>query len=313
MQVRAALTIIQMDVADQVYKNILHILDDSRPHYGVLRIDMRADDARLSRVCDELALAGLTPWTDKSRARIKGKEYELTQYRVYNHDDWERHELLRLNPLGHRYPSSDIAEVMDRTADGLARLAVEEIPPGVDFLRADGVSALVPQRVRSVLEHAGLRRLRFRPTTPVRVVDKLKPIVDCSWNEFPEPWWELTSDLVLPPVAPSMTVLSWSGKPITRGSIDMCAVSDGSGFFGFPELRYLRAEVEGLGSFDLAQVFERSSPSGLGRALVASRRFYEVCRHHNLGVNWIPVHIEDQRPPAAMVSLAESHGLRPGT
>jgi hypothetical protein len=74
----------------------------------------------------------------------------------------------------------------------------------------------------------------------------------------------------------------------------MCVVRDGSGFFGHPELRYLRSEIESLGPFDLACTFEQHSPDPLGRPLIASRRFYQVCRDHKLGVRWIPVHLEDE-------------------
>lgn len=313
MHVRTKLVVNKGGVSSDVFSRIADMITSDGRRRSILYIDMVSTDPRLRNILHMILTNSGTPWSGQTLDVQRLGSYSFRQYRVYSHDDWQGHELLRLNPLEHRYPCSDDAEVMERTAEGLARVAVDEIPPGVDFLRAHGVSALVPHRVRFVLEQAGLYRLRYRPTVPVRVVDELKPIADCSWNEFPEPWWELTSDLVLPPVSPSMALVSWSGKPIVRGSTDMCAASDGSGFLGFPELRYLRAEVEALGSFDLAHVFERSSPSTLDRALVASRRFYEVCREHDLGVNWIPVHLEDQPPPGKLVNRSDCPGQVPGT
>lgn len=296
MEVRTQICIRRADVGDRLYGSILPLVDDRQASRGILRCDMRSDDSRLLRILDEMASGGFTPWVEMSRARNAAREYELTQYRKYDEDDWATCELLRLTPFEYPYPSSDDAEVMERTVDGLARVAVEEIPPRVDFLRAEGASALVPERVRSVLEGAGLRGILFRPTVPIRVVDARAPIVDCSWNDFPERWWELTSDVVLPPVSPSMAIASLSGKPVIRGATSVCSVSDGTGFFGHPELRYVRAELEALGPFDLAYSFEGPSPSGRDRAIVVSQRFYQACRKHNLSVSWVPVHVESDAP-----------------
>lgn len=293
MHVRIQLVLNKHAMSRSAFERVLAIAYADGRYRSTFSIDLPSMDPRMLDILHIVAAEFVTPLESLAHAAQPRSGFTYKRYRAYNHDDWNCCELLRMDPLSHAYPSSDEVGAIDRTNDGFARLAVEEIPMRVDFLRAYGLPAAVPQRVRSLLDRAGLESVVFRPTCPVRVVDAIDPVADCTWSEFPEPWWELTSNLVLPPVSPSMKVSYASGSSTSRGSPDTCGISDGSGFHGLPELRYLRTEIEALGYFDLAHVFERSSSSMFDRALVASRRFYKTCCENNLGVNWIPVHIED--------------------
>jgi hypothetical protein len=116
------------------------------------------------------------------------------------------------------------------------------------------------------------------------------------WETYGQPWWELTSDLTLPFVSPSMMLADRHGRRITDGDFSKGCYRH-EDLYGHAELHYRAEDIEPLvGTFDLAHTREAfgqvQDPSV--RPLVASKRLYELCRSKGLQSGWAPVRIDTQ-------------------
>jgi len=109
------------------------------------------------------------------------------------------------------------------------------------------------------------------------------------------PFWEVTSDFILPPVSPSVELLDKSGKRVWPGSV--ASVSRVGGLYNSPELHYRASDLRAIDSFDIAKTYESFGIAGTERKpdycpIIVSKKFYELCQHHNFKVDWLPVHID---------------------
>lgn len=238
------------------------------------------DDKRTTQLLDLLAEAGLEPWIDTSQSRDANRQYTLRLQREYDEIDFEVCNHLEFAP-------DEQGKGLYRTDRQRGQIIMEAPPISSASFVHKQTWCVVRDNLRRVLQGNGLKNLVFLPTK------KRYESVDYNLYDEEDVWWELRSDLVLPPVSSSMTLIHKDHTPFTGDFRRGCRRIDG---LYFPvELHYRRADIEGADSFDLAHTYEMfgALPDEYDRPLVASKRFYEVCKQHDVKTGWVPVRIED--------------------
>ncbi len=131
--------------------------------------------------------------------------------------------------------------------------------------------AVVRAEVKAGLERAGLSGVEFRP-------------VATPGGRRCDDWWELTSRIVMPPLAP--------GVELSEGPKGYWVVPR-EGLYTPPELRYRREDIESMPAPDLAITRERMyGSSEYDYPKIVSSRFYQVCHENGWETNWVPVRVE---------------------
>lgn len=238
------------------------------------------DDPVFRAVVDRLAHAGFRPWDDRFRKR-QPDEYTLDLEREYLADDFR--DGAYFEPIPQAY-----CEGLTRDDEGRIELNVDRLQPGVALALAHASWLVASPQIKAEIEGAGLRHAVFRPTS---LADEIEGPI--PWEGHGDPLWELTSDLLLPLLSPSCTLFHDDGQQFTGDYSRGCLLKEG--LFRGAELRYKASDLAGVEAFDLARTHERFGLRGPGdedRRLVASRRFYEFCTGHGVGMDWIPVRIE---------------------
>ena len=228
-----------------------------------LKILVSTEDPRLTSALKELQNAGFITWQDRHRPK-KANEFNLQFYVEYERSDHESAPyLMPFAPakawLGHFEEETNgrICFQCESPAD-MAALTHEVVG-----LAGDADRMLVSARVKGALEGARLEHLIFRE-------------VLCREYEDPAPWpgqpyWELTSDLVLPPLLPALPP-KWDRPQ--------------------PEERHFRrADLAGIPGFGLALAPDPGA--GKRKFLIASKDFYRFCVELGLEMDWVPVRVDN--------------------
>ena len=265
-------------------------------HY--FKSNLVLDDPRTEKILTLLNEAGWKPWSG-FRDRRDHEEFKLSLHREYDASDLADSSYLELKSpeyLFHNDSSGNPVYAIEggmRDRCGQIQLDHRCLRDAVDVAAAsiDGNWPVIPNRVRELFQSSGLSGVAFRPTVAIEKNDGI--IFKLDWSEIGAPWWELTSDIVLPPVSPSMDLRDEKGQAVKPGDL-LGLYGRVEGFFAHPELHYRAADLKSLKPFDLAHTFEPFSVSKnpADRPLIASNRFYDLCAKHDLRINWIPVRID---------------------
>lgn len=264
------------------------------PHKPAEWLDVRLgkDDPRVEAILGVLAQRGFTPWL--GFRKMAPKQFQLMILREFDESDLAACEFLQPD-FGHA------ADAADRDEAGRIKVNATTLP------RKGGLAwchrgHLVSEAVRRGLVAAGLQRLRFLPTS---IGDHSS--VDEGENEVVEydgrTWWELTTDVVLPPILLSggLALLDCDGQPVRHGDFtNGCFLREGA--VQNPELRYRASDLAALAPFDIAKTFEifgnrpyaGRPPNDDNRLTVVSQRFYQACRSINENVHGSPVRIVEE-------------------
>ena len=107
-----------------------------------------------------------------------------------------------------------------------------------------------------------------------------------------KPYWELSSDMTLPPLSSKCSLWSNENKPFNGDYDKGCFIREG--LYSNPELHYERSALVSLSQFDIAQTHERFGNGAMVAypKLVCSKRFYELCSQHEWEFEWQPVRID---------------------
>src|ERR1051325_2386497 len=119
---------------------------------------LRRDESDTSsrRVLEALSLAGLAPWTDKSRPRDATREYSIKRWREYDASDLDPCQWLELYP--------DHWAAGSRVGPNEEIVLSLQVPGGQDIKHAKDVaigghSPVVSTRVHTLLEGVGFSHL----------------------------------------------------------------------------------------------------------------------------------------------------------
>jgi hypothetical protein len=159
---------------------------------------------------------------------------------------------------------------------------------------------LIPDRVKRILEGFQGVGVAFKPT----VLDESRSPemqILISWDDVgdevrSEPWWELTSNLLMPPVSKDQDLVDSKSRPvISRSPLPEKGVRFVEDNYAEPELKYDRDSLATMApvEFDLARTYEALAPDPKDdqRLLIASKRFYEFWTKNGLKCEWVPVRI----------------------
>lgn len=245
--------------------------------------ELPLDDPRTAAILERLRNNGMQPWQGRGD-RHRDREFSYYLSRVWDDTDLVHFDYLELCPV-----SDDMYVPGDGRIGG--NTIAQMCSPGKASISLLGVGTytyIAVQRARDALESANLIGLKFLP------VEKTYESVDYDLFDEEDTWWELESDIELPPLAPSMTLETRDGRPFQGDFSEGCVRRDG--FYTHPELHYRRADLERIGPFDAARTFEHFHPRGpapRSRAFVVSQKFYQVCRDNGIKTRFVPVRIDD--------------------
>ncbi|MCW5768312.1 MAG: hypothetical protein KIT19_06485 [Phycisphaeraceae bacterium] len=159
-------------------------------------------------------------------------------------------------------------------------------------LLATGVKArIVSTPLRAELEAQGFAGMTFRPTRVVKG-ELLAELQEVPWDKVGcEPYWELTSSIVLPPLSPRCLLMNEKGERVREESWSKRAylMEDQ---FPAGEFHYRRGDLAGIPPFDVAQTRE-PLVAGSDQNLVLSRRVYDFINTRRLKCMWLPVYVDD--------------------
>lgn len=246
-------------------------------------------DVRFDELLRLLDGWGYRRWGGEKR-RDDLREYSVYLFRIYDKSDWDDAQYLELWPSGEHCITNE-----GRDSHGRLMLARPTLKHprrvGLSLTAATLGVVLVTQHARDVLDRCGLHGLRFRPTVLVRGTGlrehATRPI---PWDQYKSslPWWELTSDIVLPSLSPSLDLRNWKTRQPFRPTERLTACSLPA------ELHYRRADLAALPPFDVAHTFENFGPAhSPSYRTVVSKRFYDCCVAHALKSHWAPVRIDE--------------------
>lgn len=266
------------------------------------RFGLYEHDPRLPGFRSFLENAGLRP---QARFKAPGlNEYRLDRTCYYTDHDLDQYQYLRVW-------GEWVWPACSRNAEGLVPLVRGSFPKK-RHQRERGVYhsrnlLIVSSVFKSLMEREGLERLLFLPTvvlsdSPTELVPETPSVFKprdppprrLEWSEIgEEPWWEMTSDLVLPPVSPSVPLESISGGVTDRiHGVRMDMLSCG-------ELTYRDEDLRRVEPFDAALTVERwESPRDEARSMIVSQRFRQAARRNGLSIPiCCPVHVEGRPEP----------------
>lgn len=247
-----------------------------------------ADDPRLREVMGFLASHGWQPskgWFGK----LGPKEYWLRIKRKYSKSDFDTFQYFIFGGGGSPWEGGG---GVDETP--LTVLSTKGMKP--DDIRMVGLQRrVVPQRVRAIFEAEGVRHVTFHATlvAPGWPTDFSKIL---TWEEMhEEPWWELRSDVVLPPLSPRCRLSDLDGNDYNPdGPFRGLYVEEGN--HENPEMHYRASDLAKLPEFDVALTRENLGAGNRDEigTLVCSQRFRKMCQKHKLKVGFWPVRVDPE-------------------
>lgn len=274
-------SILRSTLGEALYQSLRAVYSQESGDRGFTCI-LPDTDARVLQVLSLLKDAGFEPWRNDFRKRQQ-HEFWLELDREYEEGDFVGINFVCPMP---KY----FWDGLWRSPDGYIELDRGQYRSArkKDFFHTQ-IGCVVSTRAKSVLENAGLRHLVFKPTVLTDRELEPKPV---PWEKYGAPFWELTSDLLLPRLSPTCTLLDNDGQPVRDDFNNGCFLKED--LYSMPELHYRAADLAAAPEFDFARTFEMFGihPSDNNRLAVASARFREVCMQNDIKLDWIPVRID---------------------
>jgi hypothetical protein len=266
---------------DDLFSQLVDIAPEGRCGTAghMFSLTLNVDDTRVRKILERLRRTGVEPWTDRTRLPNRQSEFTLEYQRVYDAADLDVCEYLEI-------VAPYVDGVWKRQADTALVLKEPTTEWDIVSVRRPNCYAAIG-RAKQALEGTKLRNLSFR------CARKQYESVDYDLYDEDDTWWEMRSDALLPPVAPSMTLVHKDRTPFKGECRSGCLRTEG--FYTHPELHYRREDIASMKAFDLAHTYEMFGelPDVYDRPLVASKRFYEVCKEHGIRTGWVPVRIDE--------------------
>ncbi len=270
--------------------NLIAELRAIHPHgakSNSFQLDLPEEDPRTTAVTEVLARHGCYPRTNDGHARDRAIEYFIDYYREYDDADLDGVAIIRPSP----WDTLPCRSGNDRDAQGRIQIEFHKPHlPKIPIANGDG-SILVCEHVKQIIDSVNPKHLWFRETGLVAWWDE--PPRQLEWASLDEePWWEVMSDLLLPPMAPSMTLLDVNTfEHLPCGTDQMCFARDpDEPRDREAQLHFCRNEVDRLGPFDAALTHEHI---GSSHQLVFSGRVYRTLYDAGIQSRWIPCKLDD--------------------
>ncbi len=238
------------------------------------------------RACEE---QGLVLWGNRHPRPVSAATHLFLQRRrIYAPEDLKGLEFVELVPTN-LLVDCYWKPPYDGILSGFQQTFPRNVPLAASFHDRDRL--VVPSTTREAIDAQGFAGVTYRPIRLVKKRDKESrdsaDVVEIPWGQR-SPWWELTSSLSMPIVAPEV-IAAWNANVLPRG----CTTSPV--YFRDPdyddaELKFYESEVRAMPKFDLALTTERSG-SEFAHFNICSRRMYEFGVAHGWECQWRPVRL----------------------
>lgn len=282
------------EVGDEVFEKLVQVSPEGVYDHRRRIFDFCVDapDDRIDRVLRLLESAGLKPHpltqhdsNDDLYETLAEDEFLMAIHRSYTERELARFRLLCPQP---RWQWQGLW----RFSNGEIGLDHQDYAANCQHdVLATECGIVISSRAKVVLDSLNLKRLVIKSTSlaDLRAGWNSSPI---SWAKYGDPFWELTSDLILPPVVPPSELVDNDGQPV-HGKLDNgCHLREG--LYHEPELHYRPKDIVQLPEFDFALTFEQfgNNPAEDDRMLVASAKLVEVCQKNKIQCDCVPVRID---------------------
>ncbi|BDI33517.1 hypothetical protein CCAX7_55680 [Capsulimonas corticalis] len=246
--------------------------------HGVQVFDsqMPQEDERNTQIFDLLRRYDCTP----DPGTMPGKhDFLMRIERSYSKRDLE--QCRYLSPYFTRTFGFD-----ERLPSGLLSKDAAKIKPKSDIGGGWGMAVLISERIRAAVEEGAFRGAKLQPIE----------LYGAGAKKLSGQFWELTSEIVLPPLSDRNVFLSARGpsRLLDRDAPEPSVLREGIDFpealFAIPELHYRAKDLASIPPFDIALTYENF---GLNAPhTVFSQTFYQFCVLHKLTIGWAPVQID---------------------
>ena len=177
------------------------------------------------------------------------------------------------------------------TPDGQSLLLTKESAPKrrrLSWFACTG-QPLCVESIKQRLERERFVGLKFRPAILMEKAHLPASRTQIAWEDWgSEPWYQIISDLRLPPLAPTMDLRDVNRQPARERG-----VWPREGSYVFAELHYLEHDIRALGPFDVAMTHEMMyGYNETFRRLIVSQRFYQLARELGLAWAFLPVRLD---------------------
>lgn len=256
-------------VPSKVFKRLAEIYPEGvSPRSGDFVCDLIVDDPRLEKLLQCLGEFGFTPGSFKFQ-KPKG-QFSYRIDREYEKDDYESCEYLVL------WAKDYLADTI-RNANG--NIELKTMPKKIANIAACEYGDVISDRLLSKLCEWDFRYLAYYD---VQIATKCTPQTTTKF-------YELFSELRLPPLHPKCTLFTNNGEPFEPRMKVGCFLVEGH--YNPAELHYLESSIRPLEPFDFAYTHE-----GFGGFqmpfIVVSKRVYDFFQANKLDVTFVPVRID---------------------
>jgi len=238
-------------------------------------------NSMMMRLLEVLAAHGLKP---TAPGPATPSDYHFAIDRTYGRSDLQEAAYLT-------FSSKTLLYVVKRDEDGTLRLRTDRLKRGLDIGSATQPWLVVSDRVKDLIEGSDLLHAAFRQV----LIDRP---ADGATKRGAASFWELTSNLILPPMAPPARFIHGrTGAEVPADSAEPFIFREGIDIPGYyflpPEPQYEEAALKSVGPFDLALTFEKIFGGDLGGVPICSQRFRQFCIDNALEqkMDWTPVRV----------------------
>ena len=255
------------DLGDELFNQLCAIYPegcaDGQSFYSALA----REDPRVEVLLDTLRSHGYEPGSFQPSGH--DKTFMMEVLRTYDVKDYQEAAYL--------VPYPEVTFHGERGEDGL--ITLDEVEPNEQIAAVLPSATVVSASLKEEMERSGLLHLVFREVL----------ITEEAGKSLSEPFWELTTDLTLPAVSPSMYWANSNGKPFngdpSKGKLLREAATGPESLIVMAELHYQAEDLQAVEPFDMARMRERSLE-------IVSQRFYQICAARQLNMWWMPVRID---------------------
>jgi len=289
--------IFREDIGDANFNALLRTYPEGQKgdtgHFFESRLPV--DDRRTSQILKLLESIGMRKRRDQTAGKGIGR-FSYNLHRVYATEELSNCEFLEFRPVDGAYHEAE------RNTDGSlfvaeGRLASEGWKDRA-FISAYGTDSWVfaPAKTKRILDVEELLGLAWRPVDYWPSGSELEPR-ESLLKRIGRPFWELDSEIDLPPVADTVELRDEEKSVVVPGTRRV-GVYLIDGEYARPELHYKASQIAALGPFDIGRTYENFGTSAAAEyrrdrsKIVVSARFFTACQAHGLQADWLPVHID---------------------
>jgi hypothetical protein len=236
-------------------------------------------DVRFRKVLECLLSTGFTPSTH--RETPGPKNFWLKYWREYAPQDLGAADYLQVQP-------TKFLRCYERNDAGLVKLTPASLS-GRSLLSTPRPPVVVV--MKTLMDRVLGSKARGAVFRPTEVVGR------AAAARLQGQFWEWTSDIYLPPLAPPCTFIdAVTGEQVSADSGRRFVLREGLEapeiLYMPPELHYRFADIQRMEPFDVALVREQFTDA-YSRPLVVSNRIYRLCLELGVSSDWIPVRVDE--------------------